>query len=278
MSDIFGDKKDIKTAQAFALSWNNLPEGSIYTKDQFEDWLAPLTEADIKDKSILELGCGNASMMVHIAGWRPSYLEGIDLGDSILSAESNLKKINFLNWKIVRGDLTEYTSAGFDVVYCIGVIHHLKDPQRGFESLVRNTKKGGQFHAWVYAREGNGVIIYIVDPLRKAVSRLPWWFIKYLIATPFVAPYYIYAKIVSLLKGNFLIRKLPLYEYSLWISKRNFHFFRHVAFDQLVTPQTAYIKKDVIKKWFESFPEIDKENTYIIMRNGNSWKFGGKIK
>lgn len=268
--------KDKKTADAFATSWNNLPSGSIYTKDQFVDWFYPITRSDVDNKRVLELGCGNGSLMVHMVDWKPAYLEGVDLGDSVLSAERNLQ--NNKNCKITKYDLTEYRSLGFDLVYCIGVLHHLKDPQIGFESVILNTSKGGKFHVWVYAREGNGIIVYFVDPIRKIASRLPWWFTKYLVATPLVFPYYLYAKIVSFLRKNSFIKKLPLFEYSLWIANREFSFFRHVAFDQLVTPQTAYIKKDTIEKWLKSYHQIDLDSTYIIMRNGNSWKFGGTIK
>ncbi len=266
---------DIKTADAFANSWNNLPEGSVYTYEQFEDWFSPLTQGDIQGKNVLELGCGNGSLMTHVLAWNPSYLEGVDLGDSVTSAEKNLSRNSSQNWKIIKSDLTEYTSEGFDVVYCIGVIHHLKDPLKGLRSVLRNTKKGGRFHVWVYAREGNGVIVYIVDPIRKIVSHFPWWFTKYFVATPLVIPYFIYAKCISILKNVSYVKKLPLYEYSLWIARRNFSFFRHVAFDQLVTPQTQYISKEMIEGWIKSFEEIDGGSVYIQMRNGNSWKFGG---
>ena len=124
-------------------------------------------------------------------------------------------------------------------------------------------------------REGNAVIIYIVDPIRKLASKLPWWVTKFLIATPLVVPYYFYAKIISLSK---VFKKFPLYEYSCWISKREFSFFRHVAFDQLVSPQTTYINKKTIEDWFDKYPKVDKSSTYLIFRNGNSWKFGGKKK
>lgn len=267
---------DKKTADAFATSWNNLPQGSIYTKDQFEDWMYPIKQSDIQGKRVLELGCGNGSLMVHMLNWNPAYLEGVDLGDSVISAENNLAGFN--NCIVVKGDLTEYRSSKFDFVYCIGVLHHLKEPKLGFESIIKNTAIGGKFHAWVYAREGNGVIVYIVDPIRKIASHLPWWFTKYFIATPLVFPYYLYANFVSIFKNSNIVKNLPLYEYSLWISKREFSFFRHVAFDQLVTPQTAYLKKEVIESWLKSYPEIDQNSTYIIMRNGNSWKFGGKIR
>jgi SAM-dependent methyltransferase len=269
---------DQKTADAFANSWNHLPQGTVYTHEQFEDWMSPVMPGDTEGKKVLELGCGNASLMVHMASWNPAELVGVDLGDSVLSAEQNLSTLSYKNWKVVKADLTEYRGEGFDLAYCIGVLHHLKDPRKGFVSLVENTKKGGRFHAWVYAREGNNVVVYIVDPIRKIVSRLPWWFTKYFVATPLAVPFFLYAHFVSVFKNISFAKKLPLYQYGLWISKREFAFFRHVAFDQLVTPQTAYIPKATIESWLASMPQIEKGSEYIIMRNGNSWKFGGKIK
>lgn len=268
--------EDKKTADAFAKSWNNLPSGSVYTKEQFEDWMAPLVAGDISGKRVLELGCGSGSLMVHMLKWQPAYLEGVDLGDSVLSAEQNLSQAAFKNWNVTKNDLITFQSSGFDLVYCIGVLHHLKDPKEGFNSVLRNTAPGGKFHAWVYAREGNGIIVYLVDPIRKVSSRLPWWFTKYAIATPLVVPFFLYAKLLNMLPRFNFLKKFPLYEYSLWIAKRGFSFFRHVAFDQLVTPQTTYLKRETVESWLAGSPEILPESIYIIMRNGNSWKFGGK--
>lgn len=269
---------DQKTANAFANSWNNLPSGSVYTKEQFEDWMSPLTQSDVAEKNVLELGCGNGSLLVHMASWNPKFLEGVDLGDSVHSANSNMQKSSFSNWKVTKYDLTEFSSDGFDLVYSVGVLHHLKSPEIGFRAVIRNVRPRGHFHCWVYAREGNAAVIYLVDPLRKIASHLPWWVTKYLIATPIVVPYFFYAKLLSKLRGIKLLTHLPLYEYSLWIAKRNFLFFRHVAFDQLVTPQTTYIDRNTVQSWLNNSPEIESASTYIIMRNGNSWKFGGRVK
>jgi SAM-dependent methyltransferase len=266
---------DKKTANAFATSWNNLPSGSVYTRAQFEDWLAPLTRNDVEGRTVVELGCGNGSLLFHAAAWAPSSLVGIDLGDSVVSARSNMAMQPNVNWVIHQSDLTTYRAEPRDVVYSIGVLHHLKNPRAGFDSVIANTRPGGRFHCWVYALEGNSIIIRVVDPIRKMVSRLPWWFTKYFVATPLVVPYFFYAKALSKVRRSSWLRGLPLFEYSQWIAEREFAFFRHVAFDQLVTPSTVYIERRTIEEWLRDHPRVLSGSTYILFRNGNSWKFGG---
>jgi SAM-dependent methyltransferase len=268
---------DQRTADAFATSWNNLPAGSVYTPEQVADWFAPLTPEEVRGRRVLEMGCGNGSLMVHLLAWSPAQLDGIDLGASVESARANLAASGRSGWSVRQADLESFASEGYDVAYSIGVLHHLKAPRKGFEALLRNVVPGGRFHGWVYAREGNGVIVFVVDPLRRLASRLPWWFTKYLLATPLVVPYYAYARALAALPRWKWLRALPLYEYSLWIARREFAFFRHVAFDQLVAPQTAYLDRATIESWL-AHPAVEPGSAYLVMRNGNSWKFGGRTR
>lgn len=69
-----------------------------------------------------------------------------------------------------------------------------------------------------------------------------------------------------------------MYQYSIWISKENFAFFRHMAFDQLIAYRTTYIRRSTIEAWLASYETIVKDTIYVIQRNGNSWKFGAKTK
>lgn len=271
---------DQQTAAAFASSWNNLPSGSIYTAEQFADWMAPLGEEDFAGRDVLELGCGNGSLLVHAVRWKPHTILGVDLGASVQTARTNLQQTGFSAGEIAQADLVEFRSAGYDIVYCIGVLHHLKHPHAGFVSVVRNTKPGGRFHCWVYGREGNNVVVWFVDPIRRLASKLPWWLTKYAIATPLALPFYLYAKTLrAVIRNNsHALRNAPLRDYCLWIAAREFGFFRHVAFDQLVTPQTTYLSQEEIQTWLANEPDIDARSTFVVRRNGNSWKFGGRKK
>ena len=46
------------------------------------------------------------------------------------------------------------------------------------------------------------------------------------------------------------------------------------AFDQLVARTTAYIPRARVEVWL-SDPRVEPGSSYIVLRNGNSWKFGG---
>ena len=268
---------DARTAEAFATSWNHLPPGSVYTAEQFEDWMRPLTRADVQGRSVLELGCGNGSLLVHLARWAPQALLGVDLGASVESARANLARAGFARARVERADLVTFRSAGFDVVYAIGVLHHLQDPRAGFRAVVANTKPGGAFHCWVYAWEGNAVVRALVEPLRRVCSRGPWWLTKYAVATPLAVPFFAYAKAVAALPPA-LPGALPLADYCRRIGRRGFAFFRHVAFDQLVAPRTAYLRRETLVEWLRADPAVEPGTTYVELRNGNSWKFGGRTR
>lgn len=262
---------DVRTANAFAESWNHV--GSVYTREQFLEWMQPLKPADFSGAEVLELGFGNGSLLAHAGALAPKRLAGVELGDTIEQTRRNLADLPPGVVELHRGDLTTANAGAFDLVYCIGVLHHLSEPRLGFESVLRHTRPGGRFHCWVYAHEGNAVVRWIVDPIRRVASKLPWWLTKYALALPLVTPYYLYAKVARLVPA--LTRRLPLGAYTLWIARERFAFFHHVAFDQLVTPRTVYLRRETVDEWLRD-PRVDPASTYVIHRNRNSWKFGGR--
>ncbi|MGH9332307.1 MAG: class I SAM-dependent methyltransferase, partial [Vicinamibacteria bacterium] len=255
---------------------------SAYTRAQFLEWLAPLDPESFRGREVLELGFGNGSLLYHMASFAPSRLAGVELGDTLEVARENLEDVaGGERVELYRGDLTRVELGEFDLVYCIGVLHHLKDPSAGLASVLRHARPGGRFHCWVYAEEGNALVRNVIDPLRRVGSRLPWWFTKYGIALPLVIPYFAYAKLLRRLfpRGapEALRRWLPLHDYSLWIAERELGFFHHVAFDQLVTPTTVYVPRAQVEAWLAD-ASVEPGSTYVVFRNGNSWKFGGRMR
>jgi SAM-dependent methyltransferase len=219
-----------------------------------------------------------------MADYGPSRLCGIDYGDTLAQTRRNLGHLPAGMLELHRGDLTVADLGRFDLVYCIGVLHHLEDPPAGFAAVLRNTRPGGRFHCWVYGAEGNAVVRLMVDPIRRVACRFPWWLTKYGVALPLAVPYYTYAKGIATVSSRWrqqsvgrIMDRLPLAQYSRWIARRSFSFFHHVAFDQLVTPRTHYLPRATVDAWLRH-PDVDASSVYVIQRNGNSWKFGGRKK
>jgi SAM-dependent methyltransferase len=273
-----GPAPDQRTADRFAASWNSVWDASVYTREQFLDWIAPWDAETVRGRSVLELGCGSGALLVHFAALAPARLVGVDLGGSVARARALLGPAA----EVVQADLTDTDGlvarlGRFDRVYSIGVLHHLREPERGVASLLAMTRPGGSFHGWVYAHEGNAVVRWIVDPVRVVASRLPWRVTKYAVALPLAVPFFAASKTCAAIARAGVRPPLPLRDYLLWIARRGFRFHHHVAFDQLVTPVTSYIRRERVERWLAD-PRVEPGSAYVVLRNGNGWKFGGRIR
>jgi hypothetical protein len=60
-----------------------------------------------------------------------------------------------------------------DVIYSIGVLHHLRVPITGFRALAPLLVPGGLLVAWLYAREGNRRLLTLLEPRRRVTRHAP---------------------------------------------------------------------------------------------------------
>ena len=269
------NSEDFETAKAFSNSLSHCFSASPYSIQQVIEWLEPVKLTDLANCTLCELGCGNGGLLQYVAHYTDKKAFGVDLGRSIKVARGNFEKMNIRNVDFVRDDLRSFSFAHadrFDFVYSIGVLHHMKHPEEGFSAILRATRPGGRFHCWVYGHEGNLMVRRFVDPARRVVSHLPWWAVKYAMAFPLALPFYLTSQLIRVPWIGKAREVIPMYPYLKWISGYRFRFHHHVAFDQIVSRHTVYIKKETIEQWLRSKRVKD---TYIISRNGNSWKFGG---
>jgi SAM-dependent methyltransferase len=268
------DMKDTKTAEAFSDSWNNCFSGSPYTLAQVREWFSPLDMEELAGRKVCEMGCGNGGLLQYVARFSQS-VTGVELGRCVNVARENFRRMKLDHVVFARQDIPSFAAThrgAYDFVYCIGVLHHMQDPRQGFEAVVRATRPGGRFHCWVYGYEGNALIRTAVEPLRRLASRLPWWLNKYGLALPLAVPFFLASQGVKRLPRTPFTRLGPLAGYLRWIADYRFAFHHHVAFDQLVSPRTVYLRRETIAAWLA---RLDLEKTYLLPRNGNSWTFGG---
>src|SRR5213593_269251 len=136
-------------------------------------WTATVRPEAFQGRRVLDGGCGKGRHLRLAAEFGARDVIGIDLGDAVEAAARNTQGLDAVH--VVQGDLTRppVRPGTMDLVYSVGVLHHLPRPADGFRALARLLVPGGMFVAWCYAREGNGWVLALVDPARRLTSRLP---------------------------------------------------------------------------------------------------------
>jgi SAM-dependent methyltransferase len=266
-----------KTASAFGWQWQHFAEQHPEFEAQFLDWLYPMEPEFFRGKRVLDAGCGTGRHAHFAATFGAEEVVALDLSEAVEAARMNLASHPSVH--VIQGDLlrpplrTAAEGGGFDLVYSIGVLHHLPDPRAGFRSLLRFVRPGGTIAVWVYGYENNGFVRHVVEPLRRVSTRIPPTMLRGL-AWPLALGFHGAAKgVYRPLQGTRVGTALPLDEYLVSVSNFSFRQNYAIVFDQLVAPTAAYIKGTELEAWFM---DAGLEDVVVSHRHGNSWRGRGR--
>lgn len=270
---------DKPTADAFGWEWQEFSElhGIDEYRDQFLDWIKPVQPEFLRDKIILDAGCGMGRFALVASALGAKEVIAMDLSNAVEAARDNARpyaNIHVIQGNIYQPPLRRAATAQIDFVYCIGVLHHLPDPEGGFRSLTQHVKPDGAILGWVYGRENNGWLVHFVNPIREGLtSRAPrsmLYALSFVIAVIFQFAFaLIYRPIYQIDSLTRLRRLLPYSAYMGWLSKFGFRHTHHVIFDHLVAPRAAYIRQEDFRAWFK---RAHLREVVITWRNQNSWR------
>lgn len=264
------------TAVAFGYEWTHYTALTDADREEFLDWIKPLVPSDFEGRTVLDVGCGKGRHIFLCAQFRAEDVVGIDLSDAVESAFQNTYHLP--NVHVVQADAYNLPFAvPFDLVYSIGVLHHLPDPKQGFLDMIKHLRPGGRIAIWVYGKEGNQWIETFVDPFRIHVtSRLPKWAtqaISFVCALPlFIALKAVYGPVQRNARLLRLKKYLPYAEYLGAISGYSFAENFWNVFDHLVAPTAFYHRREEIEDWFAT---AKIQSVQISQRNNNSWRATG---
>ena len=130
---------------------------------------------DFNNFNILVAGCGLGGDLINMAYFlknkKNSKLVGIDLSPTSLNiCKKRIEKYNLKNIKLIEMSLLNLDPnihGKFDLIICIGVLHHLEDPSKGLNSLKNVLKDIGIMNIMVYGKYGRTGIYQMQDLLKK---------------------------------------------------------------------------------------------------------------
>lgn len=266
-------KTDLHTGEKFAVSWKKFSRLDARYHQQFFDWLAPVTPADLKGKIVLEAGCGKGRHTAVVADSGAKQVVSVDIGDSVDIAYANAGHLP--NVHIIQSDINAMPFSNvFDVAFSVGVLHHMEDPRSGFNAVSRLVKPGGTICVWLYGRENNGWIVNLINPLRHGVTSKVSGSVLSPIAVLMTIPLFIVAKFLvrpyaQLQSKNNWMPELFYQRYLAYIGEFDFKEIESIVFDHLVAPVAYYLRRSEIEAWFDNTERFSKP--LLRWHNKNSW-------
>jgi SAM-dependent methyltransferase len=263
------------TAERFGYEWTRFAEIRPEYREQFLGWIAPVEPEAFAGRRVVDGGCGKGRHLRLAAEFGAKDVIGIDLGPAVEAAARNTAGLDAVH--VVQGDLTRppLRRGSVDLVYSIGVLHHLPEPVAGFRALARLLVPGGLFVAWCYAREGNGWVLGLVDPARRLTSRLPLGAVSAL-AAALTVPLWAALRLAYAPARHrpALRRMLPYASYLSDLTMFPFREVHSIAFDQLLAPVAHYMPRGEVER---CFTDSGLRLASLRFHHANSWAASGSV-
>jgi len=137
--------------------------------DHFGDLFKP---EEIAGRAVAEVGSGSGRIVNMICSFalRKCYAIEPSAGFDVLKANTK-RYASIVEYISATGD--KFDLRNLDLVFSIGVVHHIKDPGDVIRNIYRSLRPGGAFLIWVYGREGNGPYLAFYRTVSWLTKHLP---------------------------------------------------------------------------------------------------------
>lgn len=237
------------TQRSFGYQWTQFADMVEANREHFLTYISPIDPSFFKDKRGLDAACGFGRHLYYAREFG-SQMIGVDFSDAIYSARRILG--GQAGASLVKGDIYHlpFRRESFDFIYCLGALHHLPDPEAGFQGLLPYLKKGGAVFIWVYSKKRR-ILNAMLEVIRTITTRLPLQFLKQLCWILALIDYYGFIYPYRFLDPLFKRVGITLWAPPRIRSYAKFPFRVCYAdwFDRLAAPIRFYYDEKDLERW-----------------------------
>jgi SAM-dependent methyltransferase len=258
-----------RTVADFGEQWTRYPDNSGWygSLGLFEDVFGPLIDVrEIAGRRVADVGSGTGRIVHMLMEAGAAHVTALEPSDAFPVLQANTARwgdrVQCLH---LPGDAIS-PEARVDWVFSIGVLHHVPDPRPIVQAAFRALRPGGRIAVWLYGREGNGLYLALVEPVRAVTTRLPHPVLAALSGVLTVA--------LGLYVAACRILPLPLRGYMRRVIARLSFTKRYlVVYDQLNPAYARYYTRDEAHALLANAGFTD---VRLYHRHGYSWAVTGR--
>lgn len=245
---------DWNTVDSFGEEWERFNDFSEREIQKVGHEYFDVVPEELFKKSIkvLDVGCGTGRWTYFIAD-KVGFVDAIDPSKAIISADELLKDKANIRISQASVDNIPFPDSSYDLVFSLGVLHHIPDTLEAMRKCVKKVKPEGYFLVYLYYNLDNRGIFFKLlfkfsNLLRKIISRFPTRIKNAttdIIAVLGYLPLILLSRIVEKIPGvKKWVTKIPLSYYR----NKSFNIIRNDSLDRFGTPLEHRFSKVQVEK------------------------------
>lgn len=266
----------LDTARSFGYEWQAFSEMLPDYEKHFHWYFERFKPEDFAGRLVLDAGCGTGRYAFYMSRTGAREVVAMDFSQAIEVAAANNRANR--NTYFVQADIYHppFRPQTFDFVYSLGVLHHLPDPERGFQSLLKYLRPDEFINLYLYWNlEGEPVwkraMLKAVTRARQVTTRMPHaWLqrLSWVLAAGFKVAFVLPARVLDILPPTrSLADRVPLGHYR----KQSFRVLYTDQFDRFSAPIENRYSRAEVAGWFERAGMRD-----VVILRGKGWRASGR--
>lgn len=171
---------DFATIEGFGKEWNKFSQEGLSSAERLQifDKYFSLIDFSKKPARALDMGCGSGRWDVLVAPLVGELVAADASAEALEVAKRNVTAPN-VSFAECTPDTLPYPDMYFDLIFSLGVLHHLPDTLAAIHSLARKLAPGGRLLLYLYYSFDNRPAWFrgiwrLSDFFRRVISRFPF--------------------------------------------------------------------------------------------------------